>query len=313
MIIAIDGGTTNTRLSLVKSGHVIDKIKCKVGARDTASPLRDAVKSGISELLARNSLTERDVRLIALSGMIGSESGLCEIPHIVAPAGLEELRLATKRREFPEISPLPFYFIPGVKTFETARAEALASLDIMRGEECELVGIYASLGVKSPLTAVMPGSHMKIVELDESGRIVAFRTSISGELSRAAAENTILKRSLGDAFPRLADVEFLRQGCDLAEAHGIGEALFKVRVRANFVKDATPEQLYAFLLGAILRDDVHSILETGGKVIVAGSEPFRSALCELLAGKADVAPLDEALSEDAAAIGAELITRSFER
>ncbi len=312
MIIAIDGGTTNTRLTLIASGRVIGRVKRRAGARDGGNggnaALAEAVKSGIDELLGSCGVTEGDVRLIALSGMIGSETGLACVPHIVAPAGTEELRAAVSVRRMPEISPLPFAFIPGVKTFSDPANAPLEAMDVMRGEETELAGILSRFGTGRRVTAVMPGSHLKIVDIDERGRICAFRTSLSGELSRAAAENTILRQSLGEVFPRVADGEYLRRGFDYACEHGVNEALFKVRIQANFVRAASPEQLYAFLMGAVLRDDVRSILSTGGHIVVAGSDPFRSALRELLGG---AAAIDDGLAENAAAIGAELITRGL--
>lgn len=304
MIIAIDGGTTNTRLSLVSDGKVSGRIKLRVGARNGRDELSAAVKEGISELLRQNSLSERDIRLAALSGMIGSESGLCNIPHITAPAGADELSCAVVNKKLPEITSIPTFFIPGIKTFSDPEAEPLDSLDIMRGEETELVGLLSQPCMDGKLTVLLPGSHMKIVEV-ENRRIIAFRTSISGELSRAAAENTILKQSIGDAFPKLADAGYLRRGFEYAELHGINEALFKVRVQANFNGRATGEQLYSFLLGAILRDDVRSIGESKGRVVIAGSEPFRSALGALLG---DVMLVPDEIADNAAAIGAELIT-----
>lgn len=304
MIIAIDGGTTNTRLSLVSERKVLGRIKKRVGARNGRDELSAAVREGISELLRQNDLSERDIHLAALSGMIGSESGLCNIPHITAPAGVDELSRAVVNKKLPDITSIPTFFIPGIKTFSDPEAEVLDALDIMRGEETELVGLLSQPCMDGKLTVLLPGSHMKIVEV-ENRRIIAFRTSISGELSRAAAENTILKQSIGDAFPKLADIEYLRRGFEYAELHGINEALFKVRVQANFIGRATGEQLYSFLLGAILRDDVRSISESRGRVVIAGSEPFRSALGALLG---DVFLVPDETADNAAAIGAELIT-----
>ena len=310
MIIAIDGGTTNTRLTLIDSGRVIGRVKRRAGARDGDSrgnrALAEAVRGGIAELTESCGVSCGDIRLIALSGMIGSETGLVCVPHIVAPAGAKELRAAVSVRAMPEISPLPFAFIPGVKTFSDPKLSPLELMDVMRGEETELVGMLSRIGTGRRVTAVMPGSHMKLVELDGAGRICAFCTSLSGELSRAAAENTILRQSLGDVFPRAADEDYLRRGYDYACEHGVNEALFKVRIQANFVRAATPEQLYSFLMGAVLRDDVKAILASEGDIVVAGSDPFRSALICLLDGNA--AAIDDELAENAAAIGAELIT-----
>ena len=176
MIITIDGGTTNTRISLVSDKTIRDRIKTRVGARDSldGTPLRETVRDGIKELLARNRLSENDITAVALSGMIGSESGLKDIPHILAPAGKEELRQAAVRADMPEITGIPMYFIPGVRTFGTdaftqnmSAAEICRSAtdcDIMRGEETELVGITEGLpcDLGETTAVILPGSLLKL-------------------------------------------------------------------------------------------------------------------------------------------------------
>lgn len=319
IIITIDGGTTNTRISLVSGKTIRDRIKTRVGARDSldGTPLRETVRDGIKELLERNRLSKDDIAAVALSGMIGSESGLKEIPHIPAPAGKDELRRAAVRADMPEITGIPMYFIPGVRTFGTdaftqnmSAAEICRSAtdcDIMRGEETELVGITEALPsvIGENTTVILPGSHMKLIRTDSDGRITGFRTSISGELIRAIAESTILSHSIGDAFPGKADVEWLREGFDFAGRNGLGCALFKIRVMANFA-GADHEKLYAFLTGAVLREDVLAAAESE-RVVVGGSDPFRSAIACLLEGRCEVTALDDRLAEECSAVGAEAV------
>lgn len=321
MIITIDGGTTNTRISLVSDKTIRDRIKTRVGARDSldGTPLRETVRDGIKELLARNRLSENDITAVALSGMIGSESGLKDIPHILAPAGKEELRQAAVRADMPEITGIHMYFIPGVRTFGTdaftqnmSAAEICRSAtdcDIMRGEETELVGITEAFPsvIGENTTVILPGSHMKLIRTDSAGRITGFRTSISGELIRAIAENTILSHSIGNIFPGKADEEWLREGFDFAGRNGLGDALFKIRVMANFA-GTSPEKLYAFLTGAVLREDVIAAAESE-RVVIGGSDPFRSALACLLGRRCEVTALDNRLAEECSAIGAEAIVR----
>lgn len=321
MIITIDGGTTNTRLSLVSNKTVLDRIKKRVGARDSldGAPLRESVRDGIKELLERNRLSENNITAVALSGMIGSESGLKNIPHILAPAGKEELRRAAVRADMPEITVIPMCFIPGVRTFprDTFKdrmnaAEicvAAADCDIMRGEETELVGIEEALPgvIGGNTTVILPGSHMKLIRTDNSGRITGFRTSVSGELIRAIAENTILSHSIGNVFPGKADATWLTEGFNFAGRNGLGGALFKVRVMANFA-GVSPEKLYAFLTGAVLREDILAAAESE-RVVIGGSDPFRSAIACLLDGKCNVTVLDDKLAEECSAIGAEAIVR----
>ena len=316
MLITIDGGTTNTRLTLIENGKITDRIKKKVGARDSldGSPLKNAVRDGISELLGRNDLTESRVDAVVLSGMIGSASGLAEIPHITAPAGRKELSRALVQLNIPEICSVPLTFIPGVKTFSclgkdrtVSELSALAAgCDIMRGEETEIVGILSAYGENTRGAAViLPGSHLKIVRTDVEGRIVDFSTSISGELMRAAAENTILSQSLQGVFPKKADEDWLRAGFDAAGKLGLNSALFKIRILSNFAS-VSPEKLYAYLMGAVFREDVLSAA-SAGKVITGGSDPFRHALSTLLRDLCEVKELDDDLAENCSAIGAEAI------
>jgi 2-dehydro-3-deoxygalactonokinase len=316
MIISIDGGTTNTRFTLIDNGNVFDRVKRQIGLRNAIKNgihvLSEAVKSGISELFERNPELCRNVKLIALSGMIGSEAGLCRVDHIPVPAGAYELKQSAKRVFISEISDLPLLFIPGVKTFTDPKKSDLDELDIMRGEETEIVGIHALLNNSMPFTAILPGSHMKIADIDSNGRILMFRTSLSGELMRAAAENTILYQSLGDVYPKKADDEFLHLGYDYAEKHGVNEALFKIRLMAGFVDGTKPEQLYSFLMGAILRDDINSIISSEKNIVVGGSDPLRSAIVSLLNKKTDnITVLPDKLAEECSAIGAEIICRDL--
>ncbi len=311
-IIALDGGTTNTRLTLMTDGSISARVKLSVGARDGKSVLADTLLKAIPAFLSDNGISEKDVELIAVSGMATSELGLYNVSHIVTPVGADELTEKAVTVELPEICGIPFKFIPGVKTFENTDLP-LSHMDIMRGEETEAVAILKEMKLDSCKAAlVLPGSHMKIV-VCENGRITSFVTAMSGELSRAAAENTILKNSIGDTFTRNVDNEYLHIGFDLAEALGVCSALFKLRVAGNF-KGVPKEKLYSALLGIILHDDVRLIINSSvERIAVAGSDPFRKAYLELLGdklgGKVDcLSEVPEELAENAAAYGAWAVT-----
>lgn len=309
-MIALDGGTTNTRLTLMKNGEPVTRVKLKVGARDGKAALSAALAEALPPFLCENDITEADISAIAASGMVTSELGLYTLPHISAPAGADELAHGAAKVSFPEITSVPFYFIPGVKTFDSPDAP-LSDMDIMRGEETETVAILSALSHTSgKATLILPGSHMKIVNC-EDGKIVRFSTTLSGELTRAAAENTILQNSIGDIFYRDPDISALHEGYALADSLGVAAALFKLRVAGNF-KDADKCVLYSMLLGIILHDDVRAVVNAAdGTAIVGGSNPFRAAYIALLEGKvSSVVGVPEDIAENAAAIGAAAV---FER
>lgn len=310
-IIALDGGTTNTRLTLIKNGVVCARTKLSVGARDKKEALTKALMTAIPEFLTQNGLSESDITAIAASGMITSDLGLYTLPHISAPAGVTELAGGAHRVMMPEITEIPFYFIPGVKTFDSAE-NPLSEMDIMRGEETETVAILEALGLTAgTATLILPGSHMKIVNCSD-GKIMHFSTTLSGELTRAAAENTILSNSIGDVFFKELDKEALLSGYELADKLGIAAALFKLRVAGNF-KGADKLTLYSMLLGIILHDDVRAVTNAAsGTVAVGGSDPFRFAYLTLLEGRVpNVVSVPEKIAENAAALGAARVFESI--
>ena len=273
--ITIDSGTTNTRISLMSEGKQIHTLTFPVGATkdiEDKTLLAKTLKQGIADLLKETRRTEKDIRCILACGMITSEFGLVELPHIQIPAGMRELSEAAEERRIEAITSIPFVFFRGVKTLCTDVANA----DMMRGEECELMGIFQGEG-----TYVLSGSHTKIVRMDNLGRIVDFRTMLTGEMISAIANNTILKDSveLREISPNR---EWLNEGFEYASAHGINEALFKVRVLKNLFKKS-PEEVYNFYLGVLLSEEISCILSRKpDRIVLGGAKALKQALAVLL-------------------------------
>ncbi|MCQ2771288.1 MAG: 2-dehydro-3-deoxygalactonokinase, partial [Clostridia bacterium] len=73
-LISIDGGTTNTRLVLIKDGVVKCIKRLSIGARDSLvdghNSYREVLSTGIGQLLLENELSEKDIKSIVVSGMI---------------------------------------------------------------------------------------------------------------------------------------------------------------------------------------------------------------------------------------------------
>lgn len=276
--ITIDGGTTNTRISIVSGGKIIDTLKFNVGARsgiDNKELLVETVREGIKNILHSNDLDESNIHRILASGMITSEFGLCSLPHTTLPAGISELKASSKEMVLSEISSIPFVFIRGVKT----SCEDLENADIMRGEETELMGLISE--GDGECVYVLPGSHSKIIKTDSLGRITDFSTMLSGELAVAVAENTILKASL-NYFGAALFKDDLIKGYRYCEKHGINNALFKVRILSTEF-NAPKDEIYSFYMGAILCDEIKYILKMNCKIIViAGKKEFREAIYLLL-------------------------------
>ena len=296
--ITIDGGTTNTRISLVKNGTLTDTVRYQIGARasiEDKAPLRTAVREGIAALLSRNGLVEGDVHRILASGMITSEFGLYRLDHLIAPAGIAELHRAMEEVLLPEISPIPFVFMRGVRT-----EGDVATADVMRGEETELMG----LSPQGNCVYVLPGSHSKIIHTDECARIRDFCTTLTGEMIASLSANTILKSSI-ELSNNTPDREYLIKGFETCEQLGFNAALFKTRI-CDTVKHLSKPQIYAYFMGVILHDEVKRIQSLSpASVTIGGKRPIRDALTTLLESVGvRVCPLSQKEIDESVPLGA---------
>ena len=296
-VITIDGGTTNTRCMLWNGQkEMVAEAKRETGVRNTSidgnnEKLKQAVKECVEEVLRKAGIGFDAVRRITGSGMITSDMGLYMLPWITAPAGAKELAEHAEEVLLPEICPVPITFIPGIKNSEGPFSmENIAGMDIMRGEEVESVALISRMKCHKEMLLVLPGSHNKFIPVDRDGRITGCVTSISGELLSAVTNDTILAKSVNRSFvsPEGYDRETVLAGFDTAMKYGFGKALFTGRTMMLFTESG-PEKIANFLLGATLAGDLIAVKNSGlsgicpeMKVVVAGKEPLRSAVADIL-------------------------------
>lgn len=297
--ITVDGGTTNTRVNLVCDGVVADTKKMKVGAGNRDPELlKNSIKEAISELLSKNGYTESNIERILASGMITSEYGLCNLPHVSAPAGIEELHSAMYETVIEDVSLIPFVFIRGVKTVGD-----IENTDMMRGEETELFGIIEATDVDT--VYVLPGSHSKIIRVDNTGRIVSLSTLLTGEMTAALSSHTILKDAVDFSVSEV-DTEYLLKGYEYCSSHGINEALFKVRVLKNILAK-NKEQTYSFFMGVILAGEIKNIIEcSSGRIVISGQAQLAKAMYAILKANCekDIVLFDREKTEYSTSVGA---------
>jgi 2-dehydro-3-deoxygalactonokinase len=341
--IALDGGTTNTRARLVRDGSIIAVARRSVGARDTVleqpkapadpSPpiipvsgkqrLADAIHQVIAEVLRPEAQLVLDAdtspphrpSLIVATGMLSSDVGLVNVPHVTAPAGLHELALAVKTIDLPTIADLPIHFVPGVRTPVSPCADGWFDADVMRGEECETIGAWLSLRQAGQLDPhqsqafLWPGSHTKLVEVDRVGRITRSHTTLAGEWLQAVSRHTILVASLPESFPDELNREAAEAGSRAVNQHGLGRAAFLVRIAA-LTGSLDPTERASFWIGAVVADDVahlapHPILAPGRTLWVGGKQPLRSLYADWLSTRhpGQVVALTDSLADSASALG----------
>ena len=295
--ITIDCGTTNTRITLITDGVFKDKLKFNVGANNKESKaiLSKTIKQGIKDILKANNLSQKDISKILACGMITSEFGLVNLPHMKTPIGAGDLNAMMHETIIEDISLIPFVFVRGVKN----ASESFESLDMMRGEETELMGILKGEGLY-----VLPGSHSKIINVDTLGRIVDFKTMLTGEMIAALSENTILKDAVCLDEGEL-DSEYLLKGFDFCEQNGINNSLFKVRILKNMFS-ANASEIYSFFLGVVLHDEIKCILSQNAKRIIIGcKKQIKEALAIILKklSSAEIEKISDEQAENASSLG----------
>lgn len=166
--ITVDGGTSNTRIRLISDKSIIAEKKAEIGAGSKNNRLlSQIVHNGIEDIIKEYGCEKGDISAIIAGGMITSECGIYNVPHINAPVGIKELADGIKKVVLDNISEIPISFIPGVKKL----TRNLSETDMMRGEECEFFGISKLLNIENGALVILPGSHTKIISSDDKGRI----------------------------------------------------------------------------------------------------------------------------------------------
>ena len=307
LLALLDSGTTRTRLRVWDGERVVFSAERPVGARDVAragspEPLRATVRDLLAEARER-----WPVEALVCSGMITSESGLLEVPHVPAPADEARLARGVLRTDLPG-SDLPCYFVPGVRTLaEAADWTSLSGADVMRGEEVQVLGLRARLELDGPALFLSLGSHHKLIWTDGASGILRSATALSGELLAAVAEHTVLRASVGPMTGWPApDPELWRAGLDAARAHGVGRALFLIRL-GGLTLGAGPTELSAYLQGVTASLTLDLLPEPDGQPLRLFGTP---TLAECLAaelrrlGWPNVQAIDAATADEATALGA---------
>lgn len=292
--VGLDSGTTNTRAWLVREGRVVASERSSVGIRDVVVGGRPVLVRALRELLER--LTAEGERagaspeLVLAAGMITSEQGIAEVPHLAAPTGAVELSRAIRVVRAPEVCELPIHLVPGIRTAAVRlEPERIGEADVMRGEETLCVGLHALAQLPPDSLLVNLGSHWKTVRLDAGGRIAGSRTALTGELLHAAQTRTILAAAVPGERPASIDPRWARLGAEEARRDGVERALFCVRLLQQRT-DSTPAQRLSFLVGAFAGSAVPRLLqdaESVRRVVVAGGGPVGAILVDEL-GRAGI-------------------------
>lgn len=247
-----------------------------IGVRQTAvdgsnHAIKAVVRQLLHALLSEYKLLPEDICAVYVSGMLTSNLGLYEIPHITAPASADKLAEAVKEIYLPEIYEKKLYFIPGIKNLDEhgCGLDKLASMDMMRGEEVEALPILEAYCQERDGIILLPGSHTKLIYVHEH-QMIACETLISGELLEFLVHHCIISASVGSEFlsEDELDADYLSLGYKLSmQAGSLSRSAFLVRILNQFF-EKDKRKCANFLYGLLLENDIRAMrLSPHGKML----------------------------------------------
>jgi 2-dehydro-3-deoxygalactonokinase len=313
----IDCGTTNSRVYVLDEGlRIVHKGMRKVGVRDTAiTGSREALREGLAAVFAtvtdEAGLRVEDIRFAITSGMITSEIGLQEIPHLWAPAGLAELAESLTVTQDRSVFPLdlPLVFIRGIKNPYPPETtyEDIRRIDFMRGEETQVMGLLTRRDMpRPPLTAIVLSSHTKYIHVRDDGRIAGSLTTLSGQVFEAIRQATSIGKSIAaEGEPDARDLPLAIETAYEAVRHaGFLRALLMPRFMEVLLK-VPAEIRRAFVEAAIAAEDLRVLQEfpllgfpLDCPMVLIGSPSRCQVFRELLARAVAAGPVVAAISAE---------------
>ncbi|MBL8569245.1 MAG: 2-dehydro-3-deoxygalactonokinase [Phreatobacter sp.] len=285
-IIGVDWGTTSFRAALMDgTGAILDRITGKQGLLGVEN--RDF--EGVLERALAGWDADRTLSVVA-SGMVTSRTGWLETPYLPCPAGPAELAAALSR--FDTKGGRRIAFVTGMSF-----RHADGAPDVMRGEETQIAG----LGIAGERLAVMPGTHSKWVSVS-GGRIIGFRTAMTGDVFAAVKDHTVLKLTTAEST---GSTEAFAAGVRTGAADdgaGLLGKLFRQRAGSllgDFPANETAERLSGLLIGAEIAEARSFAPGVGGPVLIVGGEELAAryrAAFEALGMASEVAAPDAAFA-----------------
>ena len=239
--VAVAWGNAGFRAWLMSpDGDLLDSVE----SPDGLSAVRDRNFAGPLRANCGSWLTASPGVPVLLSGMVGSRTGWKEAPYAPCPLGPGEL---VGRAARLELDGHELVFLPGALSEANGGA-----LDIMRGEELQILGAARSRGI-ADATICIPGTHAKCATL-RNGRLTGFRTYVTGELFKLLRHNSLVGALAdGDAFDETAFARGIARGIDVPLSH----AVFAARADAlngKLAPDAVSSYLSGILIGCELAD-----------------------------------------------------------
>ena len=273
-LIGVDWGTSNLRVMRIDaSGAVLESRSDPRGAGGLAPAEFPVVLSEVAGAWLNGGLP------VLCCGMAGARGRWLEVAYRPTPTTMDDLSLGLRS---PAGNP-GVRIVPGLMAMAGGRM-----IDVMRGEETQIMGLDVESGSRR---IVAPGTHSKWVHVRQ-GRIIGFRTFMTGELFDAIRRGTLLGADMDEPG---GDAEAFAAGVDRAlREPALTAALFSVRVEvlAERMKSAAAaDYLSGLLIGAEIAAHNH---DSHGPVTLVGAGKLNARYVNALgiAGFSDIRVAD---------------------
>jgi 2-dehydro-3-deoxygalactonokinase len=253
-LLGIDWGTSNRRAYLIERGG-----RCLASRADDQGMLAARGNFGASLAALLREMQVGDGVPVVMSGMVGSANGWQEVPYLDSTVALERLP--------SELVALRDHGLGRECLIVPGYCSRTDGIDVMRGEETQLLGAVAS--GRRDGWVVLPGTHSKWVLLRD-GVVARLATYMTGELfAMLAAGGTLAALMQDDSAepgPFLAGLDEAMRGQPLSHT------LFGARARV--VTGAMPAaHTRAYVSGLLIGTEFAGAQasEAGGVVSIIAS------------------------------------------
>lgn len=305
LFVNCDWGTTRLRMRVVSPApwQLLSEYRTDDGTASIASHYHGAERppafaailaEGLVPLAAQQGETLTGAPIL-ISGMASSSIGWRELPYATLPIKLDGAGLVWQ--ELPQVASRVgehrVFLISGVRS----------DVDIMRGEETELLGLFTLPEVSalaSEVTVIKPGTHSKHLRIRD-GVLVDFETHMTGELFAVLSQHSLLRHSVGDVTAASAPLEAsaFTAGVEHGSQRSLSSAIFRVRTR-EVLDGLPPASNLAFLSGVLVGAELGGLARNAGHtpIVLAATEPlatsYRLALEHLgVSGRLTIVPPDD--------------------
>ncbi|MDA0991706.1 MAG: 2-dehydro-3-deoxygalactonokinase, partial [Verrucomicrobia bacterium] len=247
------------------------------GAAVVAGTLEPTARRAAFQSVLHETITRLEEQLgrklddcpVVISGMATSSYGWIELPYASLPFSMDTGSIISQTLQLtaPGGARRDAHLLSGVR----------ADDDVMRGEECQLLGLYQDpswVPTAAETIVLLPGTHGKHARLRRR-HLVDFTTYMTGELVAILGEHSVLRHSLRRAaWPPDADgLAAFQAGFELASTYGATAGFFKIRA-ASLLGQRTPESNSCALNGLLLADEFRNPMiakSTADIMICAGT------------------------------------------